>query len=160
MKQFRSDERKAMRGIVIAIVLSLLNQLSGCFTFVTYTGSILETTGTSVNPYTSTIIFGVVQIVGCLFTTHLVDKWGRKVLLIISLSGIVMGQTALSVFMYLREFDCDLSMFGWLPVTSLSFVIFMGFVGIVPLSTICTVEALPAKVITFECHTNTLSTSQ
>lgn len=141
-----SDERKAIRALSIAIVLSFLNQLSGCFTFLTYAGSIVSKTGNSMNPYTATIIFGVFQIVGSLFTTHLADRLGRKVLLIVSLLGAVLGQTALSIFSFLQKLDYDLTMFDWVPVASMSFVIFISTLGIIPLSTICAVEALPIKV--------------
>lgn len=143
---FFTDERTAMRAIITAIVTSFLNQLSGCFTFLTYAGTIMSITGSSVNPYTTSIILGVVQIIGSLFTTYLADRLGRKVLLVVSLFGTVAGQTALSIFMYLHKLDYDLSMFSWVPVTSMAFVIFIGSAGVVSLSSICTVEALPAKV--------------
>lgn len=143
---YSADERKAIKAIIVAIVLSILNQFSGCFTFLTYAGSILNTTGSTVSPYMSSIIFGVVQIMGSLFTTQLADRWGRKVLLIISLFGTVLGQTALSIFMYFHKLDYDLSELDWIPAASIAFVIFIGSVGIIPLTSICTVEILPAKV--------------
>lgn len=135
-----------MRAVLIAIVLGLLNQLSGCFTFLTYAGNIMSRTGKGVNPYVGTIIIGVLQIVGAISTTQLADRLGRKVLLIVSLFGSVLGQTALSIFTYLQELDYDLSMFSWVPVTSMAFVVFISTLGIIPLSTICAVEVLPAKV--------------
>lgn len=141
-----SVDRNAVRAIFIAIVLSFLNQLSGCSTFLIYAGSILSKTRNSVNPYKASIAFGVVQIVGSLFTTQLADRLGRKVLLIVSLFGSALGQTSLAIFTYLQEFDYDLSMFNWVPLISLSFIVFIATIGIVPLSSICTVEVLPAKV--------------
>lgn len=141
-----SDERNAMRAIAIAIVLSCMNQFTGCFIFLTYAGNILSKTGTGVNPYTCSIILGVVQIIGSLFTTQLADRLGRRVLLITSLFGTVLGQTALSTFTYLQTLDYDLSMFDWVPVTIMSFVIFIASLGVIPLTSICTVEVLPAKV--------------
>lgn len=136
-----------MRAIAITIVLSCMNQFTGCFTFLTYAGSILAKSGSTMNPYTCTIILGVVQIVASLLTTHLADRLGRKSLLIVSLFGTVLGQMSLASFAYLQEREYDLSMFDWVPVTSLSFIIFIGTVGVVPLSSICTVEVLPEKVI-------------
>lgn len=106
----------------------------------------MSKTGNNPNPYTATIIFGVFQIVGSLFTTQLADRLGRRVLLIASLLGAVLGQTALSIFSYLEKLDYDLTMFNWVPVASMSFVIFISTLGIIPLSTICAVEVLPIKV--------------
>lgn len=42
-----------------------------------------------------------------------------------------------------------MSMFTWIPVTSLGFVILISSVGIVPLSVICLIELLPTKVRSF-----------
>lgn len=135
-----------MRAIAVAIVLSTLNGVSGCFTFLTYGGNILVAARSSVNPYTCSIIFGVAQIIGSLFTTQLADKLGRKLLLLISLFGTGLGQTTLSVYLYLHKLDYDLSTFDWVPAASMAFVIFISTAGIIPLSTICTVEILPIKV--------------
>lgn len=113
--------------------------------------------GPGINPYTATIIFGVVQIIGSLFTTQLADRLGRRVLLITSLSGTVMGQTALSTFMYLKELEYDLSMLEWVPVTIISFIIFIASLGVIPLTSICTVEVLPEKVFGIEIRSNRMN---
>lgn len=141
-----SVDRNAVRAIIIAIVLSFLNQLSGCSTFLIYAGTILTKTENSINPYTASIAFGVVQIIGSLFTTQLADRLGRKVPLIVSLFGSALGQITLATFTYLQGLGYDLSMFNWVPLLSLSFIVFIATLGIVPLSSICTVEVLPAKV--------------
>lgn len=141
-----AGERNAIKGILIGIVLTLLNQLTGCYVFLTYAVMIFAKIGTSVDPYTSTIILGIVQIAGTLLTTQLADKLGRKVLLNISLVGSVLGQLALVAFLYLDKLGFDVTLFSWVPVASTGFVIFIASVGIVPLLAICTVEMLPPKV--------------
>lgn len=135
-----------MKGIFIGIVLTLLIQLTGCHTFLTYGVMIFAKIGANVNPYTSTIILGVVQIAGSLLTTQLADSLGRKILLIISIIGSILGQMALAAFFYLDELGFDVTLFGWIPVASIGFVIFIASVGIVPLASICTVELLSPKV--------------
>lgn len=141
-----SDERSAIKALSIAIVLSMLSQFTVSSVFLTYSGDILSRTGNNVNPYTASIIFGVIQIVASLFTTQLADRLGRKVLLTVSLLGTVLGQVALSSFTYLHILGHDLSFFSWIPVISISFVVFISTLGIIPLASVCTVEVLPAKV--------------
>lgn len=136
-----------MKGIFIGIVLTLLIQLTGCHTFLTYGVMIFAKIGTNVNPYMSTIILGVVQIAGSLLTTQLADSFGRKILLIISLVGSILGQMALAAFFYLDKLGFDVTVYGWVPVASIGFIIFIASVGIVPLTSICTVELLSPKVI-------------
>lgn len=157
MPDIFAGERNAIQGIFIGIVLTLLNQLTGCYVFLTYAVMIFAKIGTSVDPHTSTIILGIVQIAGTLFTTQLADKLGRKVLLNISLVGSVLGQLALVAFLYLDKIGFDVTLFSWVPVASTGFVIFIASVGIVPLLAICTVEMLPPKVSwKFNFHTLTI----
>lgn len=52
----------------------------------------------------------------------------------------------LSIFTYLQELDYDLSLFHWVPIASMSFVVFVTTVGVIPLTSTCTVEILPKKV--------------
>lgn len=138
--------RKALKGILIGIIITLLNQITGCYIFLTYAVMIFAKIGTSVHPYASTIILGIVQIAGTLLTTQLADRLGRKVLLIISLVGSVVGQLALATFLYLDKLGFDVALFDWVPVASTGFVIFIASVGIVPLMSICAVEMLSPKV--------------
>lgn len=128
------------------MVLTFLNQLTGCYTFLTYAVMIFAKIGTSLNPYTSTIILGIVQIAGSLFTTQLADRFGRKTLLNVSLIGSVLGQLALVSFIYLDKLGFDVALFRWVPVASAGFVIFIASMGFVPLHTVCIVEMLSPKV--------------
>lgn len=144
--RFIPVERTALRAIVIAITLSCMKAFTGCFIFLTYAGRILTQTGTTIDPYKSAICFGIVQIAGSLSTTQLADRFGRKVLLITSLVGTILGQISLSLFTFLQELDYDVSFFSWMPVISICFVIFISTLGVIPLASVCTVEALPAKV--------------
>lgn len=135
-----------MKALLTGVVLSFLNQLTGVYTFLTYAGNILSETRTDFDPYISSIVLGIFQLAGPLLTSNLADKMGRKKLMIVSLLGSAVGQMALAVFAYLQKLDYELSSFAWVPVASLSFVIFIGALGVVPLSTLCTMEILPRKV--------------
>lgn len=149
MPIFLLDERNALKALLIGVVLSFLNQLTGVFTFLTYAGNILSETGTSdFDPYISSIVLGVFQLAGPLLTSSLADKMGRKKVMIVSLLGSAVGQTALAVFAYLQKLNYELSSFAWVPVASMAFIIFIGALGVVPLSTLCTLEILPRKVRT------------
>lgn len=88
----------------------------------------------------------VLQIVGNMCTTSLVDSLGRKILNIISLVGNAVGLFALALYSYLHQNGYDLSAYSWVPVTSLSFVIFISSAGIISLASVCAVEHLPSKV--------------
>lgn len=77
--------RSALKGIGIGIALTTLAQFTGNFTITSYAVMIFEKAGTSLDPYTSTIMLAIALILGSIFTTYLADKLGRKFLNIISL---------------------------------------------------------------------------
>lgn len=134
-----------MRGIYIIGVFSCLREFTGAVIFVVYAGKILSETGTILNPHVCAIIFGIVNIVGSCCTMRLADRIGRKVLLIISLSGCVVGQSVLAIYTHLLKCKYfDLSHFTWVPVISVSFVIFVATFA--DIMSVCTVEVVPPKV--------------
>lgn len=139
--------RSALRGLSIGIVLAWMTQLCGGMSFVTYTVYIFEKAGvTRIDPYIASISVGVVQILGCLLTTQLSDRWGRKFLTLASLIAAAFGLLAFAIYSYLQHIGHDLSSLDWIPVFCLCFVVFVSSAGIIPLYIICTVENLPSKV--------------
>lgn len=155
--------RAAIRGIIIGVILSFLTQLCGASTFVTYAAVIFKSVGGSnIDPFIGSITIAVVQILGSLFTTQLSDRLGRKFLVLVSLFGSSIGLILFAFYLYLNDNGYDLSSFEWVPVTCLSFVIFIASAGIIPLALVCTVENLPSKVSDFIIiiiHWNTSSES-
>lgn len=75
-----------------------------------------------------------------------IDRCGRKMLLIVSGSGCAVGLTVMGIFSYLFECGFDVSQFEWIPVASLSFVIFIASIGLIPIPYVIIAEVLPQKV--------------
>lgn len=55
----------------------------------------------------------------------------------------------MGTYSYLSQQGYDLSHFNWVPVISLSFVIFISSTGIIPIPYIIIAEVLPQKVNVF-----------
>lgn len=132
--------------------MASLAQLVGSFTFITYAVLIFKETGSTIDPYLSSITIAVMQIFGNLFSAQFVDSIGRKLLIIISLVGNVVGLSALALYTYLNQAGYDLSTYSWVPIVSLSFEIFITSAGIVSLASICAIEFLPFKVRKNRCE--------
>lgn len=138
-----------MKGILNGIILSSLAHFTGFLVFITYAAFIFVEVGATQNdPYISSITIAVVQLIGTLCATRFSDSLGRKALLIISLLGSSFGQLSFALYSYLKHNDYELSSFEWVPVASLSFVIFIASSGMVPLMFLCTAEGLPSEVST------------
>lgn len=138
--------RRVLKGLAIGCALNSFVQFSANYTIISYATMIFERTGTSIDPYISTIVLALALIVGSLVTTYLADILGRKILNIASLVGSAVGLFALAIYHYFHIKDHDLTSFTLVPVLSLSFVVFISSAGIVALAYVCGVEYLPQKV--------------
>lgn len=138
--------RAALKGIYFSIAISWFSQMTGCYTITNYASIFFEISGTVFGINISSIILAVVQIFGGLVSTQIGDTFGRKATLTISLLGSIVGLASLSVYLYLKQIGYDVSNFLWIPLLSLSLIIFITSSGIMALSNICAVENFPLKV--------------
>ncbi|XP_055304889.1 facilitated trehalose transporter Tret1-like isoform X2 [Sitodiplosis mosellana] len=139
----------SIKAILIGFSLTGINLFSGTFAFVNYTASIFKESGSTLDPHVSSIIVAAIQIFGVYGSTLLVDRIGRKTLLIFSTSGAFVGLISLGIHSYLIENGYDLTACNWIPLISFSTFIFISCFGILPLPFIVLTEILPAEVRTF-----------
>lgn len=126
---FIKVNRTALKGLGIGIALTSISVLTANLTIISYAIMIFDRSGASLDPYVSSIMLAIALILGSLLTTSLADKLGRKVLNLASLVGSAVGLFAISLYYYLHINGYDLSAFEWVPVASLSFVIFISSAG-------------------------------
>lgn len=133
------------------MILASCSHFSGFLIFITYASLIFETVGaTQISPSISSICLAVLQLVGTMCAARFSDSLGRRRLLIISLLGSSFGMVSFALYSYLKQNGYTISAFEWVPVTSLSFLIFISAAGIVPSRILVTVESMPSKVINQE----------
>lgn len=80
--------RAVLMPLGIGLALMAIQQLSGIDAIIFFTVEIFKTAGSSIDSHLATIIVGVVQVVFNILSLFLVDKAGRKPLLITS--GLIM----------------------------------------------------------------------
>lgn len=109
---------------------------------------IFTATRTELHPDINTIIIGVVQVFGTYTATILVDRYGRKILMIVSTSGMGIGMAAFGMYAFFaEETEVDLSNYSrWLPLLLMALIIFLANVGIISVTFVVLVEIMPAKV--------------
>lgn len=114
---------------------------------INYASYVFEKSGGSIlSTNMSSIILAFVQIVGGLVSTQMGDTFGRKTTLAISLCGSIVGLISFAAYLHIRENGYDVTHFVWLPLTSLSLIIFVSSAGILALSNTCAIENFPSKV--------------
>lgn len=157
---FIEDEKLEKKGKVsdlftipsVRKAIIIMTVLNGGQHFVGYTAigmnvnTILKSANSKYfNENAATIIFGSLMLLGSVIASLLVDKFGRKTLLILStvLTGIAL--MTIGIYFHLMD-DYDLSSVSWLPVVALmSFAItFKLGLGVIPI--VLTAELFPVKV--------------
>lgn len=76
---------------------------------------------------------GVVQLLATAFASVVIDRSGRKILLLMSSFIMAICLTMLGSFYYLEDIDSDyIDQLWWLPLTSLSFYVLAFSIGLGP----------------------------
>jgi len=106
----------------------------------------LQATGSEIQPNICTVIIGVVAVVFTYISTLVVDKLGRKILLLYSI--VIMGICTFFIggFFYAKDFNYDVSPFGFIPLISLCIFIIVFSVGFGPIPWMMMGEIFPAQI--------------
>jgi SP family facilitated glucose transporter-like MFS transporter 8 len=104
-----------------------------CFnTYVMYS-VLFQSAGSTLEPSTATIIVGVIQAVATFVSTLVVDRLGRRILLLLSDFVMAICTLLLGIYFYLKDEDSDISSLGWLPLTSVCLFIVTFSLGYGPI---------------------------
>lgn len=94
-----------------------------------YASMIFDEAGSSMSPNISAIIVGGIQVFGVYCSTVLVDRAGRKFLMVSSAFGCALGMVMFAAYDVSKHLGVNVSEYGWIPLVSFSFVIFAGNLG-------------------------------
>ncbi|XP_049940720.1 facilitated trehalose transporter Tret1-like [Schistocerca serialis cubense] len=134
-------------GISLVIVVAINQQMGGLFAVVNYAVFIFQASGSSLSPELAAIVIGLLQVAGGVASAPLMDRLGRRVILLLSNVCVGVSVAVLGVYFYLRtETDVDVSLIGWLPVTCLSVYLLMMAFGLGPLPYILLSEIVAPRV--------------
>lgn len=108
-------------------------QLSGINAVIFYTNSIFESANTGLNSTDATIIVGSIQVAATLLSTFIVDKAGRRMLLMVSDFFMAVSTILLAVYFQLKQSDpAKVADLGWLPILAVCMFIAMFSIGFGP----------------------------
>lgn len=129
----------------ITMALMLFQQLSGIDAIIFNTVSIFDEAGSSVEDHLAAILVGVVQLVANIGALFVVDRAGRRPLLLISGALMTISMAALGAYFHLKTYY-QVDTLGALPLASL-LVFMLGFsVGYCTLPYLLMGELLPELV--------------
>ncbi|XP_014100018.3 facilitated trehalose transporter Tret1 [Bactrocera oleae] len=140
--------KRSLRAFSIANTVALINIATGSFALLSYMTTVFVAVKTDIHPDTNTVIIGVVQILGAYIAMILVDRFGRKVLLLISTASTGIFLTAFGTYAFFVEgTNVDLTPYSsWLPLVLMALIILTANVGLIPVPAVLIVEILPTKI--------------
>ncbi|XP_014614373.1 PREDICTED: facilitated trehalose transporter Tret1-2 homolog [Polistes canadensis] len=124
-----------LKALIFTVLLASFQQLTGINVVLFYMGDIFAAAKSSLDPDIATIIVGAVQIAASFVTPFIVDRLGRKLLLITSGIGEIVTLGALGLYFYLQKYEDEemVDSIAMLPVISLVIFITTYCIGWGPL---------------------------
>ncbi|XP_054258655.1 facilitated trehalose transporter Tret1-like [Macrosteles quadrilineatus] len=138
--------KAAFRALIISLGLMVFQQISGINAVIFYANSIFLDAGSTLDPAISTIIVGVIQVVVTYASSLLVDKAGRKILLLISAAVMGICQGLLGLYFYLKENGNDVSNITMIPLASVGLFIIIFSLGFGPIPWMMTGELFSSDI--------------
>lgn len=115
--------------MLLGIILMNIVCFAGPSTLLTYCETVFREAGSTFTPQVSSIIVATIQAVGVLLSTALVEKAGRKFLILTSAYLCALCLIIMSIYLLLRDLDVDVSEASWLPLACLSALVFIASIG-------------------------------
>lgn len=104
-------------ALYILVLLKVIQQFSGHMAIVAYSTEIFSHSGSSLSPENAVIVLGVAQLLAGIVAACLVDRLGRKILMLISGTLASVALFLVGRFFYLKyESHTDISSITWLPI--------------------------------------------
>ncbi|KAL7736370.1 hypothetical protein ACLKA6_014839 [Drosophila palustris] len=136
-----------LKGIGIAVILQALQQWTGINAIMFYSTSIFEDVGAGLSGRVCTILIGATQVVMTLVATMIIDRAGRRILLLISAFFMAITTCLMGVYFQLKDTDPDsVQSLGWLPITSILLFIVFFSIGFGPVPWIMMAELFTEDV--------------
>ncbi|KAJ8709794.1 hypothetical protein PYW08_009798 [Mythimna loreyi] len=127
--------RSNRRATFIIIVLNIMQQSSGVIAVSAFVTIIFDMTGSNMESHVSTIIIGVTQVVSATIAPLLIDRTGRKSLLLVSTAVCSLSLATLGTFFFLHVNNYPIAKdIQWLSLVSLMifFIAYFAGLGIIP----------------------------
>ncbi|KZV18370.1 hypothetical protein F511_28421 [Dorcoceras hygrometricum] len=141
--------RRYWLPLMIGIGLLILQQLSGTNGVIFYSTTIFESAGIS-SSNAATVGVGAIQVIATAISTWLVDRTGRRILLLVSSSGMAISLLLVAISFFVKGFVAENSslydMFGILSVVGVVGMILFFSLGMGPIPWLIMSEILPTRI--------------
>uniref|UniRef100_A0A0A1WTN4 Facilitated trehalose transporter Tret1-2 homolog n=2 Tax=Zeugodacus cucurbitae TaxID=28588 RepID=A0A0A1WTN4_ZEUCU len=135
------------KALFVSLGLMFFQQLCGINAVIFYSAKIFEDANTGIDANLSTIVVGIMQFIATFVSTIVVDKLGRRLLLLTSGTIMALSTISMGVYFFLQDQDAaSVTNIGWLPVVSLCFFIVLFSIGFGPVPWLMMGEVFAADI--------------
>lgn len=140
--------RANRKAFLIAMVLCTNQHASGVFAMLTYTETIFREAGSSIEPSLSSIVVGAVLCAANYVSSLLVDRAGRRCLLLVSDVAVAAATAMLGAYFYAKNVHGPdmVSHLGWLPLVCLSVFVVGISLGLYPVPYVLLAELFAPRI--------------
>lgn len=145
--------KSSIKAVIIVLCLMFFQQMAGINAVIFNMATIFKSADVALSTEISTIIVGVVQVIATFTSSLVVDRLGRRILLLFSGFVMMLCSLALGIFFFLldthtAESDIVQSI-GWLPVLSLALFIIAFSLGYGPIPWMIAGDICPLNIKAF-----------
>ncbi|XP_023310089.1 facilitated trehalose transporter Tret1-like [Anoplophora glabripennis] len=138
------------KAVFISMVLRASQQLSGTTAIIFYTQHIFKEAGDDISPELATLIYFSVQLFLTMLCSSIVDRTGRRPLLIASITGSGVVLFIEGTYFYLKSnTDLDVAQYSFVPVAALIAFVVLFSLGMQSIPILMLGELFPANVKAF-----------
>lgn len=135
-----------LRGLAITTGLMVFFQMSGINALIYFATTIFQKADSPLAPELETIITGIVQLLGTLICILIVDRAGRRILLLASAVTCAFTTLVIGVFFEAKSRDPGNAPYSWLPLVSMCAFFLLFSIGYGPISWIIVGELFDVDI--------------
>lgn len=146
-KHFKDPAVK--KGIFIAVIMIWFADTCGVFIITNYVTEILHWANIEMDVYVVTVTLGLLQVLGCAISCVLMDRFGRRILFMVSALISSIAMYSIAAYFYLQSnpnYKETIDQLHWLPVASFSVAILAMSLAIGSAPFFLIAELLPMNV--------------
>lgn len=132
------------KATLLSIFIALSLMCTGIFPIINFTASLFHMRGTSLTPNQSAVVISLLQLIASYFCSVLIERLGRKPLLLGTLLTMSLSLITLSVHLHTTDGSAS-----WVPLVTLSTHIAAYALGGGPVALIVVTELFPSSVRCF-----------
>lgn len=151
------------RSLIIILGLGAVQQLSGSQTIIAYSQTIFERIGSDRvgGSAQASIVFGSVQVLTAMLSSAIIDRVGRRPLLLTSVIGAAICNAVVAIYFWVERYEGEAAVreWSWLPIVAIMIFICSYGIGMATATFTLLGEIFPKQLKAVAAATYMINTS-